>query len=108
MGIFNPICGPDWVAGEAGDQALGVWARFQVQIREGSIDAVSFHVFGCPHTIAAASLLAERLEGEPAGALLGSWAHVLAAELAVPAEKLGRLLVLEDALRACARNLEQG
>ena len=101
-------CPPTWVAGEAEDQALGVWARFRVQIRADAIEAVSFHLFGCPHTIAAASLLAERLEGEPATALRGSWAHALAAELAVPAEKLGRLLVLEDALRACARNFEQG
>ena len=94
--------------GEAGDRSLGVWVCFHVRARAGQVEAVRFQVFGCPHTIAAVSLLAERLEGEGVAALGRDWARELAADLSVPAEKLGRLLVLEDALRACARHGEQG
>jgi hypothetical protein len=62
-----------------------------------------FKSYGCPHTLAVASWLTGQLvgrrrddgvPGEPAG-----WAEALA----VPAEKLGRLLTVEDALGACLR-----
>lgn len=98
----------DHLAGSAEDRALGVWARFLVVLEGGRIATVRFHVFGCPHTIAAASLLAERLEGQPLAALQRDWARQLADRLAVPEEKMGRLLVLEDALKACAASAEQG
>jgi len=100
--------GANTLTGEAQDRALGVWARFQVMIDAGRIGAVRFQVFGCPHTIAGASLLAELLEEQPLAALEGAWARRLAKRLQVPEEKLGRLLVLEDALRACAQSNEQG
>ena len=96
------------MSGEAQDRALGVWARFQMKAEAGRIDTVGFQVFGCPHTIAAASLLAELLEGEPLAALEAAWAGQLASRLQVPEDKLGRLLVLEDALRACAGAKRQG
>lgn len=99
---------PSTLTGEAQDRALSVWARCQVMTDAGRISAIRFHVFGCPHTIAAASLLAELLAGQPLAALESAWAMRLVARLQVPKEKLGRLLVLEDALRACARSNEQG
>jgi NifU-like protein involved in Fe-S cluster formation len=98
----------DDATGSAEDRALGVWAQCRVQIRDHLIDRAHFHVFGCPHTIAAASLLAEWLQGRPVVALREEWASRLADQLQVPREKLGRLLVLEDALTACAERVEQG
>ena len=89
-------------SGEAQDRALGVWIRFQIQAAEGRIGTVRFQVFGCPHTIAAVSLVAELIQGQPLTALGSPWATGLAERLQVPEEKIGRLLVLEDALRACA------
>jgi NifU-like protein involved in Fe-S cluster formation len=89
------------VRGEAEDRALNVWVRFQIEARAGKARAVSFEVFGCPHTVAAASWLAEHLRGESLE-LLTQWnAHELARALEMPIEKLGKLFVLQDALGAC-------
>ena len=98
----------DEPAGMAEDRALGVWVRCQVRVNDHLIDRVHFQVFGCPHTIAAAFLLAELLEGRPITALRSEWARRLAEQLQVPEDKIGRLLVLEDALMACAERIEQG
>jgi NifU-like protein involved in Fe-S cluster formation len=92
---------PGIVRGEAEDRALNVWVRFQIEARAGRVCAVSFEVFGCPHTVAAASWLAEHLQGKPLERLTRWNAHELAAALEIPIEKIGKLLVLEDALGAC-------
>jgi nitrogen fixation protein NifU and related proteins len=59
-----------------------------------------FEAYGCPHAIAAASRLTEQLTGCAVEAAEHWDWRPLAAELALPAEKRGRLLVLEDALRS--------
>lgn len=92
---------PDAVWGEAGDRALNVWAGFQVQRVAGDVGAIRYEVFGCPHTVAAADWLAERLSGRPVSQLTDWDVHELAAILEIPVEKLGKLLVLQDALAAC-------
>jgi NifU-like protein involved in Fe-S cluster formation len=93
------------VRGEAEDRALNVWVRFQVEARAGKAHAVSFEVFGCPHTVAAASWLADHLQGEPLERLTQWNAHELARALEMPIEKLGKLLVLQDALGVCRSTL---
>jgi len=95
------------VSGEAGDRSLNVWVRFQVRARGGRIEAVRYDVFGCPHTIAAAAAAAEWLEGRDAKALAEWDAQAAARALEVPTEKLGKLLRIEDALRACGCELEK-
>jgi NifU-like protein involved in Fe-S cluster formation len=97
---------PGVVTGEAEDRTLHVWVRFQLQVIDGVIQAVRYRVFGCPHTVAAASFAAEALEGKRVEALavdLGA----LRAALDVPVEKLGKLLRIEDAIAACVRALER-
>ncbi|HEX7081402.1 MAG TPA: iron-sulfur cluster assembly scaffold protein [Gammaproteobacteria bacterium] len=91
--------------GEAEDRTLNVWVRFQVQMLHGTIRAVRFQVYGCPHTIAAASWIADRLHGKPPEALTEVDLRRLERELDVPVEKLGKLLRIEDALAACAERL---
>lgn len=87
--------------GRAGDRARsGAEVRFDVQVQDGIVMAAGFGVFGCPHTIAAASLAASRMVGQPLARASRVEAPALARELAVPEEKLGRLLVVEDAARA--------
>ena len=93
------------VSGEAEDRTLNVWARFQLRVIDGTIEAVRFRVFGCPHTVAAASWIAERLEGSPAASASRVDLEALKAELDVPVEKLGKLLRIEDAVAACWRQL---
>lgn len=90
------------VSGEAEDRALGVWARAVMRISDGRISAAEFAVYGCPDTIAAAHLAAERLSGVAVAEFSGFDAIGLARELGIPTEKLGKLLRLEDAAIAAA------
>jgi NifU-like protein involved in Fe-S cluster formation len=92
------------LSGEAEDRTLGIWVRFQLQVSDGVVRAARFAAFGCPHTIAAADYVAERLEGRRASELDGLDVAGIRRELGVPVEKLGKLLRIEDALaRALGR-----
>jgi NifU-like protein involved in Fe-S cluster formation len=91
------------VAGEAEDRTLHVWVRFELQILDGAVAAAAFQVFGCPHTVAAASVVADWLEGRPVEAARQLDVKAVCAELDVPVEKLGKLLRIEDAVAACWR-----
>jgi NifU-like protein involved in Fe-S cluster formation len=95
------------VSGEAEDRSLNVWVRFHVRAENGRIAAVRYEVFGCPHTIAAAAAAAEWLEGRETRALAEWDAREVGRALEVPTEKLGKLLRIEDALRACGRELKR-
>ena len=95
------------VTAEAEDRTLNVWVRFQLRIMHGAIHTVRYNVYGCPHTVAAAEWMAERLEGRPAGALDELSMRNCLEVLSVPVEKLGKLLLLEDALAACRRRLDE-
>lgn len=90
------------VAGEAEDRSLNVWVRYQVQLRDGAIRSVRFEAYGCPHFVAAADWQAEQLEGRPGSALVEPDTQGAREALGVPTEKLGKLLVIENALSACA------
>lgn len=88
------------VSGEAAALDRGAWVRFAAHIEDGRFADCRFRAFGCPHTLAAASLVASRLRRAPLAAASAIDAAGIARELDVPAEKMGRLLVVEDALRA--------
>lgn len=85
--------------GRAGQREQGTEVVFHLGIREARLAAVRFQAFGCPHTIAACSLVAERLTGAPVESLGEIRPAELAAELEAPASKMGRFLIIEDALR---------
>lgn len=92
----------DVIAATAGDPEQGVRFDLSARVREDRIVAVRFEVYGCPHCIAAGSLLSERLQGATQDDLRRwSWRETADA-LEIAAEKRGRLLVLEDAVRALA------
>lgn len=91
------------VAGEAEDRTQGVWVRFELQVVEDVIRAVALQVYGCPHTVAAANVVAAALEGRSVAVAKGLDVRAVTAELEVPVEKLGKLLRIEDALAACWR-----
>lgn len=97
---------PGLIVGEAEDRSLNVWLRFQIQVLGGRIHAARFQVYGCPDTVAAASWVAEWLEGREASALSRLDVPGLAHNLSIPVEKLGKLLRMEDALIECWRQLE--
>ena len=93
------------VRGEAGREAQGTRVCFALRLLEGRIAVARFRAYGCPHTLATCEWLARRLEGHSvAGGALEApgvgnpleWSE----RLGLPGAKLGRLLVIEDALRA--------
>ncbi|HEV7986482.1 MAG TPA: iron-sulfur cluster assembly scaffold protein [Steroidobacteraceae bacterium] len=99
-GELDPAEGASVATGEAGREELGTRVRIALRIADGRVQAVRYRAYGCPHTLATCEWLARTLEGRRPDALeIGNpldWAR----QLDVPAAKLGRLLVVEDALQA--------
>ncbi|MCU0760017.1 MAG: aminotransferase class V-fold PLP-dependent enzyme [Steroidobacteraceae bacterium] len=107
-GAPEPGSGP-WVQGWAGSRREGAEVVFHLQFdAHGTVSDVRFQVYGCPHTLATAAWVASQLPGRTSGELVPSSPLEWAATLAVPAPKLGRLLRIEDALRAVAARSRPG
>ncbi len=99
--------GPGVASGTAGSRSLGTWVRFDLRVActadpPGRIVEARFLAFGCPHTIAVAAWVAEQAVGRIPSAELLQPVDALRRSFDVPVEKLGRLLVIEDAWRAAA------
>jgi nitrogen fixation protein NifU and related proteins len=92
----------DIIAASAGDPDQGVRFDLSARVQDDRIVSLRFEVYGCPHCIAAGSLLSERLQGATQEQLRRWTWRETADELEFPPEKRGRLLVLEDAVRALA------
>jgi NifU-like protein involved in Fe-S cluster formation len=91
------LAGPGAWRGTAGAREQGTWVQFDVLIGEGIIRDARFLAFGCPHTIAVSAWVAERAVGRGARAVLPETVEQLSERFAVPVEKRGRLLIIEDA-----------
>jgi len=103
--------GPGQVlTGEAGAVAEGVRVRLQLRVLDGRITAARFRAYGCPWTLAVCNWLTGRLPGRTLAELAAEAPQDWARALEVPVERLTRLLVIEDALRAAAAHdqMEQG
>jgi hypothetical protein len=70
---------------------------------EGTVRAARFQVYGCPHVAAACNLLQQRLPGRPLAALAPGSPEQWRTTVGAPVEKLGRFLIIEDALAALTR-----
>lgn len=88
--------------GSAGERAQGTWVQFEFKVAAGAIVDARFLAFGCPHTIAVAQWLAEHSRDLPLRAEMPHGIAALRDLFAVPVDKLGRLLIIEDAWRAAA------
>lgn len=96
------VAGRDVIEGVAGRIDQGTQFKLTARIQAARIAEARFEVYGCPHCIAAASYLTEQLRGATQAELTQwSWRE-LAVVLDVPTAKRGRLLILEDAVRALA------
>jgi cysteine desulfurase len=97
-----------WV-GEGGAQRLGAWVRLVVLSQGGVAQAARVQVYGCPHTLAASRHVAKRLEGHsldaggPGLALPVGTPQQWLQDVKGPVEKLGRMLIIEDAFRSLQR-----
>jgi cysteine desulfurase len=99
-----PWPGQRSVSGEAGAPGQDTWIRFHLLIDDEIVKDARFQAYGCPHTLAVAQWLVGELPGRRRGALLPGAPTEWAKTLSVPVEKLGRLLVVEDAIQACLRH----
>jgi NifU-like protein involved in Fe-S cluster formation len=88
--------------GTAGDREQGTWVQFDLHIGQGRVLAAKFQTFACPHTIAICAWLAETAVGKPLQRKLAESAQELRDRFEVPVEKMGRLLIVEDAWLAAA------
>ena len=94
------LSGPGTFRGAAGSRAEGTWVQFDMQVQRGEahvIMAMRFLAFGCPHVIAVAAWLAEHAVGRRVEPALPESVQALRTRFEVPVEKLGRLLIVEDA-----------
>jgi cysteine desulfurase len=102
------IQGATLISGEAGGPGQETWVRFHLAVADGIVKDARFQAYGCPHTLQVASWLARQLPGrtreQGAPGAPATWAEALS----VPVEKLGRLLVVEDALEACLGRWPRG
>jgi cysteine desulfurase len=88
--------------GRAGKQADGTAVCFELRIADGIVKSARFSAYGCPHTVAVVAWLCDELEGSRLDAGTPGTPADWAQAFDVPAEKLGRLLIVEDALRAAS------
>ena len=98
------LTGPGTQRGAAGTRERGTWVQFDVLIGEGVIRDARFLAFGCPHTIAVSAWVAEQAVARGARAALPESVQDLSVRFAVPVEKRGRLLIIEDAWLAALRH----
>lgn len=92
------------VIGEAGASGQDTWIRFHLLVDGDVVKEARFQAYGCPHTLAVAAWMASELPGRCREALQPGVPTDWAKTHSVPVEKLGRLLVVEDAVRACLRH----
>ena len=96
------------LTGEAGGPSQETWVRFHLTAGSGIVKAARFKAYGCPHTLAVVDWLTQRLPGRTRDDGPPGTPALWAEELSVPVERLGRLLVVEDALLACFARWPRG
>ncbi|HJS22282.1 MAG TPA: iron-sulfur cluster assembly scaffold protein [Steroidobacteraceae bacterium] len=108
MRRLSPACNEDWVGpggdwaiGNAGSTEAGTWVRFALRSRAGRVTEARFKAYGCPHTLAAVAWLAEHARDKTLAQLAAEGLEEVVRSLDIPTEKLGRLLIVQDALRDC-------
>jgi NifU-like protein involved in Fe-S cluster formation len=85
----------------------GVRIEFSARYKGGAIERLRFRAWGCPHVIAAAEAVCAEYEGQTASQLEEFSVTDLMQRLAVPAEKSGRIIVLEDTVRLLGAALRE-
>ncbi|MDP9083148.1 MAG: iron-sulfur cluster assembly scaffold protein [Pseudomonadota bacterium] len=94
------LTGPGVFRGAAGNKNHGIWVQFDLEVRGQAISAARFLAFACPHTIAASAWVVEQAIDLAVGVGLPATTQQLSERFAVPIEKRGRLLIIEDAWTA--------
>ncbi len=85
----------------------GVSVELSARGEDGAVEQLRFRAWGCPHLIAAAEAVCAEYEGQTASQLEEFSVADVMQRLAVPAEKSGRILVLEDTVRLLGAALRE-
>jgi NifU-like protein involved in Fe-S cluster formation len=101
-GSVGELSGAGVFRGTAGNVAQGTWVQFDLRCESGMLQAVRFLAFACPHTIAVSAWLAEQSVGKTVTRALPESVQDLRDRFDVPVDKMGRLLIIEDAWLAAA------
>ena len=104
---------PDWpaeamVSGRAGKRRTGSDVVIYLHIVDNEIRDARFEAYGCPHTIAAVDYMAGQIIGRSVGDALAETPQQVADELGLPPEKLGQVLIVEDAINAALADWATG
>jgi NifU-like protein involved in Fe-S cluster formation len=91
------LVGAGILRGAAGNREEGTWVQFDLQVSAGAVSEAKFLALACPHVIAVSAWLAEQAVGRPVQPRLPESVQSLRDRFAVPVEKMGRLLIIEDA-----------
>jgi NifU-like protein involved in Fe-S cluster formation len=91
------LSGPGVFRGAAGKREEGTWVQFDLQCESGTLQVARFLAFACPHTIAVSAWLADQSVGKAVTRALPESVQNLRDRFDVPVEKMGRLLIIEDA-----------
>ena len=92
---------------EAYVEDQGVRVELTARVEDGTLGELRFRAWGCPHLLTAAEAFCDDFEGHKLSELDAFQAVEIMQTLPVPREKMGRILVLEDAVRslgACGRD----
>ena len=102
VGVFPKQA--DVISARAGRREQGAEFRLSARVANDVVIDARFEAYGCPHCIAAGSLVTTQLVGQCRDDLQRWTWKQLAQLLEVPTAKRGRLLILEDAVRALAED----
>jgi NifU-like protein involved in Fe-S cluster formation len=94
----------DGAVGYFEDQGLRI--RLSAEVEDGMITRLGFRAWGCPHVIAAAEAVCRQFEGRSAAELEQFASGQIMRDLAVPVEKTGRILALEDTVRSLGQAIQ--
>jgi NifU-like protein involved in Fe-S cluster formation len=89
---------PGAAAGYFEDQ--GIRLKLYAEVAQEQIESMRFEVWGCPHVIAATEAVCRHFEGSKLSELDKFPSAQIMRDLAVPVEKTGRILVVEDTVRS--------
>ena len=88
------------VVGEAAESETGARVILHAVVDRDTVRILRYQVFGCPHLIAAAEAFCDQAEGQSVSTLLELDVPGLMDKLTIPVEKTGKMLILEDAVKA--------
>jgi len=94
--------------GEAGSIQAGTWVVMTASILGEQVQSLEARVYGCPHVMAACDHVVRQLTGATAAGLGELDPLALAGALEIPVEKTSRLLIIQDALRNCLADWDNG